>query len=407
MNSFSYLPMKSTEKSSYWRFWPVICIAFLYPLNASMVGLAIPIFFWRQNVSIEMIGFIVAGQALTYSFSPILLNKISDRINRRRSVIIGVVGVCCAQCVYFFTLEPIPFLISRMIEGFMMGFIWANLQSSISDNTEHDHTKYIARYNFSWNFGILSGFLFGMIFLYFVDVLEYIFYIAPIIMIFNSVIAILFLQESTNVNPVVDNLNNENIGEIKGNIGDLTKYSIPIILPLLLIIAYCFARLNANFLYPLKSEILGFEAYTVYLLAFFGFSTQVISITLTSYFSLKFLKRIPIISLIGIIIISILFAVNSNIIIFIVLFLILGFFTGVLYGSCMKLIVALNVKKNTSKYSGIMESTIGFGFLIGPIFTGLIAGVDINLAFYTLSSVFLVLLIVILIFTRKISRLDN
>jgi len=151
---------------------------------------------------------------------------------------------------------------------------------------------------------------------------------------------------------------------------------------------------------------LGFEAYKVYLLAFFGFSTQIISITLTSYFSLKLLKRIPIISLIAIIIISILFGINTNILIFIVLFLFLGFFTGVLYGSCMKLIIALNVKKNTSKYSSIMESTIGFGFLVGPIFTGLIASININLAFYSLSVIFFGFLIVILILTRKIKTIE-
>lgn len=399
--------MKSTEQSHYWRFWPVICVAFLYPLNAAMVGLAIPLYFFRQGVDIIMIGIIVSAQAFTYCFSPILLNKISDRINRRRSVILGVVGVCCAQCVYFFTLEPIPFLISRIVEGFMMGFIWANLQSSISDNIEHDHTKYIARYNFSWNFGILSGFLSGLIILYYVDVLEYIFYIAPVIMIFNSVIAILFLQEPTNVSPVTRTKSNENNEIIEGNFANLAKYSIPIILPFLLIIAYCLGRVNANFLYPLKSEILGFEAYTVYLLAFFGFSTQIVTITLSSYLPMKYLKRMTVISLIALIIVSIFLAINSNFLIFIFLFLFLGFFTGILYGSSLKLVLALNIKKNTSKYSSIFESTIGMTFLIGPIFTAIIASVDINLAFYALSLVCLVFLIAILIFTRKISKLDN
>ncbi|MFX0188459.1 MAG: MFS transporter [Candidatus Hodarchaeota archaeon] len=398
--------MKNIEKYNYWRFWPIVCIAFLYPLNNAMVGLAIPIFFYRKGVNIEMIGFIAAGQAFTYSFSPILLNKISDRINRRRSVILGVVGVCCAQFVYFITLEPIPFLISRMFEGFMMGFIWANLQSSISDNTEHDHTKYIARYNFSWNFGILSGFLFGLVLLYFVDVLGYIFYIAPAIMILNSVIAILFLQESTNVNTKARTITNEINEGNNDNFADFAKYSIPIILPFFLIIAYCLGRVNANFLYPLKSEILGFEAYTVYLLAFFGFSTQIISITLSSYLSMKNLKRITVISLIAQIITSIFLAINSNFLLFILLFLFLGFFTGILYGSSLKLVLTLNIKKNTSKYSSIFESMIGLTFLIAPIFTAIIASININLAFYTLSLVFVIFLIAVLIFTRKICRYD-
>jgi len=207
-------------------------VAFLYPLDNAMVGLAIPIFFYRKGVSVGIIGILAASQTFTYCFSPILLNKISDRINRRKSVILGVVGVCCAQVIYFFSLEPIPFMISKIIEGFMAGFIWANLQSSISDNIAHDHNKYMARYNFSWNLGTLSGFLLGAVVLFYGYTLEFIFYLAPVIMILSVIIIVGFFQESTNGNLMEDNLNNEDSGEINGNIGDLTKYSIPVILPL-------------------------------------------------------------------------------------------------------------------------------------------------------------------------------
>ena len=177
--------MKSSENSSYWRFWPVICLAFLYPLNNAMVGLAIPIFFYRKGISIEMIGIIAAGQAFTYCFSPILLNKISDKINRRRSVILGVVGVCCAQCVYFFTLEPIPFLVSRLFEGFFIGFFWTNIQSSISDNILHDHKKLAMKYNISWTSGSLFGFCLGVIISELSDNIKLIFWISPIIVFLN------------------------------------------------------------------------------------------------------------------------------------------------------------------------------------------------------------------------------
>ena len=131
---------------------------------------------------------------------------------------------------------------------------------------------------------------------------------------------------------------------------------------ILLIIAYCFGRVNANFLYPLKSEILGFEAYTVYLLAFFGFSTQIISITLSSYLPMKYLKRIPIISLIALIILSIFLAMNSNFFIFILLFLFLGFFTGILYGSALKLVLILNIKKILLNIHPYLKASLVFLF---------------------------------------------
>lgn len=391
----------------YWKFWPVLCIAFLYPMNMALINLAIPLYFFRVGVAIEFIGFLAAGSTMTYCFSPILLNKVSDRINRRRSVILGIVGITCAQMIFYFTLEPIPFLIARLIEGFMAGFIWSNLQSSISDNIEHDHSKYMARYNFSWNLGILSGYLSGTLILFFIEDLWIVFYVAPLLIAANAIIIIIFFQESTKNNNINHYSNNDNKQEKsrelnKGNIVNISKYSIPVIIPALCIITYCLARIGVNFLYPLKSEILGFDLYTVYLLSFLGFTTQIISITLTSYLSLKHLKRVPIISLIALIGILILLGINTNFFVFIILFLLAGFFIGTLYGMSLKLFLTLNIKKNTSKYSSILESIIGVTFLLGAIITAFIGRVDINLSFYFLSLVFFLLLLIILIYIRKI-----
>ncbi len=71
---------------------------------------------------------------------------------------LGVTGISFSQVIFYFTLEPIPFLIARMIEGFMAGFIWPSITSSISDK-KLDHDKHLARFNFSWNAGLLTGFL--------------------------------------------------------------------------------------------------------------------------------------------------------------------------------------------------------------------------------------------------------
>ena len=181
----------------------------------------------------------------------------STRINRKRSVILGIVGVAFAQMIFYFTLEPIPFLIARLIEGFMAGFIWANLQSSISDNIEHDHSKYMARYNFTWNLGIISGYLSGTLILYFIEDLRIVFYSAPFLIVANAILIIFFFQESPKNNKIIHNSkkdrNQEKSPEVmKGNIINFTKYSIPVIIPVLCIVAYCLARVSANFLYPLK-----------------------------------------------------------------------------------------------------------------------------------------------------------
>ena len=190
---------------------------------------------------------------------------------------------------------------------------------------------------------------------------------------------------------------NNNNGYIKSE-----NYSISIILPFLYIASFCIANGSISFLYPIKSEIIGFETYTVYLLVFFALITQLISSTFTSYLSIRVLKKISSISLIALIIIGVSFGITSSFIIFVLLFFLMGFFTGTLYAYGLKLAIMLNKEHNTSKYSNMSESTIGITALITPIVSGYIAGINLNLGFYFIAIVFSFILILNFYLIRKI-----
>ena len=265
-------PINVKDKQE-WRFWSIVCLSFLYPLNNAIINLAIPLYYFKQSVPIQIIGgILVASITMTYCFSPILFRKYSDKIGRKKSVCIAMIGTSFAQMIFYFTLEPLIFIISRLIEGFVTGLYWSNLQASISENVKNDPDKYIARFNFGWNSGVLSGFLLGALILFNTNDLRIIFYFAPLLIFLSLIIAIIFFRE---INPNIwkkiesseyDNIFNSNLKEESYNI---SKFYIPIILPVLLIIAFAFQQASVFLLYSIKSEILGFETYTVYLLAFF------------------------------------------------------------------------------------------------------------------------------------------
>jgi MFS family permease len=256
-----------------WRFWPVICIALLYPINNSLIALAIPLYFFRQGVDVRFIGLIAAGAAMTYSFSPLLFKNIADKLGRKFCVIIALLGTSLAQLVFYFTLNPMIFLISRMSEGLITGLFWPNLQASISDNAFQDHDRKLSRFNFGWNSGVLLGFLMGALVLFVIDDLKIIFFIAPVLVFAASLISILFFQESKKYN--INTVTRDRITEHSNlNYNKSKDYRIPKILPILLVISFAFAKGSINILYPIKSEIIGFEPYTVYLLASFALSTQ-------------------------------------------------------------------------------------------------------------------------------------
>ncbi|MBD3216160.1 MAG: MFS transporter [Candidatus Lokiarchaeota archaeon] len=394
--------MRSPEELSYWRFWPVFILAFFYPMNNGMINLAIPIYYLQEGLNTALIGILSAGSAISYMFSPILLNKLSQKLKRKTSITISLIGVFCSEIIFYFSLNPLLFLISRSVEGIFMGLYWPNLQSAISDNIFHKHSALTAKYNISWNSGMLTGFLFGALLLFSFGLLELIFYAAPILIFINLLVAVSAFQEPKKLNihskEFKDYVKEQEINlikavKIKKEEDDFRKLSYPRLYPVLIIVAYCLTRASVNFLYPIKSELLGFEEYTVYIATFFLALSQVISMFLASLMKLRYFNFVPPI-MIGILIIVIpLIALNQDLSIFIILFFVVGSCTGVLYGVTLRMILMLNIKNDTSKFSGILESLIGAGFLITPIFSGFIAAVDLNITFYVLTLIIGVLFV--------------
>ena len=105
--------MTNEEIPQKWRFWPVILLSTFYTINSSLIMLGIPIFFFQIGISLEIIGLLSAAQIIAYCISPILLNKLSDKLGRKRSMIISMVGVSITQITYYFVLDPLIFFITH------------------------------------------------------------------------------------------------------------------------------------------------------------------------------------------------------------------------------------------------------------------------------------------------------
>jgi len=377
-----------------WRFWPVICLVFIFGFSMPIIMLAAPIYYIQQGVEIIIISLLSTALTITYSISPIILNKLSNKLGRRKSVIIAMIGAAGAQLVFYISLDPLVFLIEKLFEGFILGFFFPNLQASISDNAEIDHQKYLARFNLSWGIAGVFGLIFGALFLQFINDLKILFYINPIFLALNVFIAIFFFQ-----NPIKDNVETQNIViDVNQNKLDdpqklLTtgKYYIPVIIPLLLILASSFAAGNGTLLYPIKSAILEYQPSSTYLVIVFATITQSLAMYLSSIITLKKLKFYSSLTLLVYAFMFVFFTINESYFIFIILFMLSGLFYGFLYGAASKLFLALNIIKKTSIYSSISESSLGVSFFISQILLGIVAGINVNVAYLTLSVILLII----------------
>jgi len=372
--------------------------------------LATPIYFFQQGVQIKFISLLTIAMTITYSISPILLTRISDRLGRRKSIIISMIGATSLQLIFYITLNPVVFLIERLLEGFILGFFFPNLTASISDVPNIDHQKYLAKFNLSWSIAIVFGLIFGWIILQFTDDLVFIFYISPIILLVNIFIAIFLFRQFTppNFKPQ-DNYTNYSTNNPENNQDSTTisNYFIPVIIPLLFILYTSFAAGNGSFLYPIRSELLGFHPSSTYFVNIFAVVSQSIAMYFASVLTLNKLKLVSIITLSVYPFLFIFFIFNEIYSLFIILFMFSGFFYGMLYGAASKLFIALNVLKKTSKYSGILESSTGMAFFISMLFLGFIADINILLGYFSLSLSLFVIFFITLVFIRKFKEIKR
>ncbi len=89
------------ENYQQWRFWPLICLAFLYLINVALINLATPLYFFKQGTEIVIIGFLVVGSTITYCFSPILLYKLSKKLG----------GYIISNTLYLYASYSLVFII--------------------------------------------------------------------------------------------------------------------------------------------------------------------------------------------------------------------------------------------------------------------------------------------------------
>lgn len=392
----------------HWRFWPILCLAFIFSFSSPLVMIATPIYFIQQGVDIIIISLLSTAITITYSVSPVILNKISDKLGRRKSVIIATIGVTCAQLVFYITLNPLIFFIERLFEGIILGFFFPNLQASISDNIAIDHQKYLAKFNLSWSIASVFGLLFGAILMQFINDLKFMFYINPIFLALNAFIAVVFFQE-----PIINKIETQYdaIDFIKSKAENNQKsvanssYHIPVIIPLLLILAVTFASGNGSLLYPIKSVRLGFQPAGTYFAMLFSTFTQTLGMYLASLVVLKKLKLLSSFTLLLYAFLFILFTMNEIYFLFIILFMVSGFFFGILYGTASKLFLTLNIVKKTSIYSSISESSIGLFFFVSQIILGIIADIDVVLAYYTITLALIIIFIISFVFIKKLKEI--
>lgn len=393
-------------KNLNYRIFPVILLAFFRVANAVALGLVIPLYFFERGYNTDLIGVLSSSMTFTYIFSPLLFNKIAKKIKKKNALLISTILILSFQIVFQFTLDPLIFLGMRLLEGIFLGLFWPVLGGTISSLNSYKivrknanlEKKIMKGYTLSWNMGGIFGFLIGAFVLFIISDLELIFDISLIYMIIIVIMAILYKEPLNHEIPTNEYLKKK---EKKSNNLNNLK-TLTIIFSFFILILYAFIGSSFKFLYPLKSEILSFKEYTNYLLSFILSLSQLIFTSIGMGLSIRNLKKTLLIALVIELFIFIFAGLNENLLIFSILFGLMGLSLAFLYCYAFKNAISKNVQENTSKYSFYFESIIGIGFFLGPLISGIIAIIGINITFFIVSILILIAIFITSIYKIKI-----
>ena len=114
------------------------------------------------------------GWGIVYLFSAVFLGKLSDKVGRRDSLVIAMIGFIGMNVfVLFFASHPLHLFFALCGVALCFGFVFPVLEALISEVTEPFGQKFHARslsiFMISWSIGLTLGPLIGGVFVAFLN----------------------------------------------------------------------------------------------------------------------------------------------------------------------------------------------------------------------------------------------
>ncbi len=427
------IPLSSQGSQVPYKTTPVYLLAFLKTLYQAIYGLALPNFLIYNDVmDADMIGVVTSMGALAYIVTPFIGQLVSKKIGYKNSLIISLFlsAISYTTQIIFFT--PTIFITMQLLEGLAIGFFWPNIMRQISIwqkySTEEQNNLNFKRFNKSWNFGLLSGFIIGFILVREFNN-DYIALVSAVIMAFILIPIGFFVDSEKKLQSCLPNYSPEFQPNTKGSKIDnpvdhesLLKKSeepiskqgnntnlfahliIPAVIAWGLNLGYTTSKSLFGFNFPFNLKDAAITSEWRYLFVFAQQLLQVIGLNLIGPLSVKRKHRIVQVCLVIDLIMIVGMAIFGNIYYIIVATIMMGLTTGLKQGFVMKINFDHTSYTGDSKYINIGEIVAGIGFGVTPLWMGvLIVSTSYKWSYLILS---LLSLAILIFYMMKMKNVD-
>lgn len=338
------------KNNNYLPYLMIFLISLTAQIPLTSMRYIVPYLAHNYGASIFVIGLLGTVYGLVYFVFASIFGKISDKFGIKKMASLGMILYIIVVLSYNFYKKPYEFLIARGFEAIAMAMVWPAVESLSSMLGGKSKEEALLMYTFGWSVGAsIAPYIAAYLLIYS--------YLYPLI--FSSLIslisALLIISSKTGIE-----------AEIKEYLGSFSIL-FNIFLPMLL---YGFDSSIFYSFYSVYGPVFGYSKQETGL---FGTVFGILQ-TLAFVFSWLFAKRVSSNKLIiaGTIMSVPVFILyfNRSYIFNLILFAILGMGMGFVYYATLINIFRTFHKELTSK-TGIFESSIGIGYVIGPLIAGI------------------------------------
>ncbi len=363
----------------------VYLLGFIGDFNLSLLQMSMVLYCTDLGGTTVQVGWIGTSYGLSYCFIPAIIGIFTDKIPRKKSLIIASSIQSLAGLLYIYTLSvseielffPLS-LVVLCIYGIGYSFYWSNVEAFISEYTENsdkEHEKGISNFCVFWGAGsALGAFVGGLL----IDIdIRYASYLVTSLFVLALCICIFIIPVSSRHPEVV---------HLETNDSEKKKVDTKI-LWIILIANLMFAfisRLISSYYanYAKYEDGLNYDGTKVgNIILFFGIS-RIVYFYLGRFYT-KTLRALAYGTLMSGFLIIFLYP-TDYLWVTVVVFIFLGLLNGRLYYIALMLLMKHEEAQKSTK-AGLFEAMVGIGSSTSPIIAGSLALVGLKFPFLIFS----------------------
>ncbi|MCX8189451.1 MAG: MFS transporter [Nitrososphaeria archaeon] len=321
-----------------------------------LISIYLPYYSYQLGATEIEVGLVGAASGIPYIFIPFIAGNLSDRIGRKKGLMIGTLTVSLCYIIFLLVSNPVLFILIRIIEGVGWSFVWPSMEAILGEDK-----KKLQIYNIMWGFGATIAPYLG-------STIYQIFGAKNILLTsIGLMLPSVLLSKVGKDSLVIDDIKINKLNDFKIN----SILFFPFI--------YGIISFTTLTFFPIYAEKTSLSLNISGLALSFMNSGRLIAFIISNnkIFDKKTMQSTFTI-LLGFLPLGLVFSTND--ILFPPLFFSLGFALGITYASALSKILSISESKR-GHYAGLFESILGLGAFLGPFIGGIVANASISYTF--------------------------